>query len=78
MFQPPDVSTGEGGPQVNKFEQVSRFVHQMLPAGERGPRPGPCTNRGNGAKLCTEVGGDLGLGTVKGGPLPCKQNDRHD
>ena len=27
--QPPDVSR-EGGPQVNKFEQVSNFGHQML------------------------------------------------
>ena len=30
LQSPPDVSTtGEGGPEVNKFEQVSRDVHQM-------------------------------------------------
>ena len=30
LQSPPDVSTsGEGGPEVNKFENVSRDVHQM-------------------------------------------------
>ena len=40
---PPDVSTGRGCPQVNKFEHVSSIGHQMLLAGEE--MEGPCTVR---------------------------------
>ena len=34
LVSPPDVSTGGGGPQVSKFEEVSSDGHQISLAGE--------------------------------------------
>ena len=58
---PPDVSTGIGDLQVNKFEQVSSLGHQMSLAG------GLCTRVAwpglrPGRSLCSEVQGIVSNG----------------
>ena len=41
--QPPDVRTGGGDPQMNRFEQVPSFGQKMPLTGEK--RVGTCTER---------------------------------
>ena len=61
-LQPPDVSTGGGGPQMNKFEDVSGDSHQIsLAVGEAGV---PCQMFEGG----TEAGGGaMSDGLMSGG-----------
>ena len=83
---PPDVSTGRGcgvgGPQMNKFEQVSSYGHQMsLAGGWAWPELGvPCLMaRGAAAagRGCT-VKSNASWVMVTSGPPPLLWTDRHE
>ena len=57
LVSPPDVSTGEGGPQMNKFEQVSSDGHKMSQGGMAGRVPCLMSGLGPGGPL-SDVGGE--------------------
>ena len=56
---PSDVSTSGGGPEVNKFEQVSIDAHQMLLPGGGAVQWGPMSGLGRGAGFTGLGGRDL-------------------
>ena len=78
MFQkpPPDVSPiGDGGgPEVNKFEQVSSDGHQMSPVWRRSEVPRKEGGRGKEA-LDSAMQCIVGNVYLKLSPEPCGQTD---
>ena len=82
------VLVGEGGPQINKFEQLSNDGHQMSLAGKAGvvgwgERQGqgwgsrlPCLMPGGGGGLYSEIQCIMGNGHT-GTPFPHEKTDRH-